>query len=129
MSTYKEMLLTALQTQQKEPRDGARQNPSVDPRITRDIDRKAKQVLVDILNGEVLNRSLDELRNKFDILITETEELAKPEINTSVQQIVKMRNGGLILQFNLKEAAEWFKQLEVELTLLPKIDSMAQVKE
>ena len=61
VSTYKEMLLTALQTQQKEPRDEARQNPSVDPRITRDIDRKAKQVLMDILNREVLNWSLDKL--------------------------------------------------------------------
>ena len=46
-----------------------------------------------------------------------------------MQQIIKMRNGGLILQFYSKEAAEWFKLPEVELKLLPKIDSMVQVKE
>ena len=129
VSTYREMLLSTSQAQQNVTRPGAKQNVSVDPRITRDMERKSKQVLVDVLNREVLNRSLDELRNKFNELITESEELTKPEMDISVHQIVKMRNGGLILQFNSKEAAEWFKQPEVELTLLPKIDSMAQVKE
>ena len=42
---------------------------------------------------------------------------------------MKMHNGGLILQFNMKEAAEWFRQPEVELTILPKLGSTAQVRE
>ena len=86
-------------------------------------------MLVDILNSKVTNRSLDELRSKFNSLISEADEPEKPKTDTSVQQVVKMRNGGLILQFNTKEAAEWFRQPEVELTILPKLDSTAQVKE
>ena len=129
VSTYKEMLLTAPQIQQNESRNRGRQNASVDPRITRDMERKAKQVLVDVLNNKVTNQSLDELRNKLNKLIMESEDPAKPKSDANVQQVVKMRNGGMILQFNTREAAEWFRQPEVELMLLPKIDSTAQVKE
>ena len=129
VSTYKEMLLTVPQIQQNEPRSGVKRNTTVDPRITRDMERKAKQVLVDVLNSEVTNQSLDELRNKLNKLISESEDLTKPKVDTNVQQVTKMRNGGLILQFHTREAAEWFRQPEVELTLLPKIDSSAQVKE
>ena len=93
------------------------------------MERKAKQVLVDVLNNEVTNQSLDELRNRLNKLIMESEDPAKPKADANVQQVVKMRNGGMILQFNTREAAEWFRQPEVELRLLPKIDSMAQVKE
>ena len=70
---------------------------STDPKITRDMERKAKQVLMDIYNKEVMNHSMEELRNKFNKLISENEEPMKPNIDTDVQQIIKMHNGGLIL--------------------------------
>ena len=101
----------------------------MDPKITRDIERKAKQVLVDIFNKEIMTQSLEELKTRFNKLIRETEAGEKPEGDTEVQQIIKLKNGGLILQFGSKESAEWFCQPQFELDILPKIDSSAMVKE
>ena len=70
VSMYREMLLAAPQIQQNKPRTGARQKEATDPRITRDVERRAKQVLVDVLNSKVTNRSLDEIRSKFNSLIS-----------------------------------------------------------
>ncbi|KAF8260648.1 hypothetical protein EI94DRAFT_1610099, partial [Lactarius quietus] len=38
-------------------------------------------------------------------------------------------NGGLILQFDMKNAAEWFHQPEIELTVLWKFDSTTLLKD
>ncbi|KAN0125437.1 hypothetical protein V8E53_015488, partial [Lactarius tabidus] len=54
---------------QQDPTDNARS--LLDPKITRDLDRKAAQVLVDIYNKEVVNRSLEELKSTFNALIAE----------------------------------------------------------
>ena len=129
VSSYRDMLLAAPRPQMVRMMVGPRQNTPSDPKISRDINRKAKQVLVDIYNKEVTNQSLDELKTKFNKLIWEMEDAEKPTEDTAVQQIVKLRNRGLILQFRGKEAAEWFYQSHVEFTMLPKIDETATVKE
>ncbi|KAF8266305.1 hypothetical protein EI94DRAFT_1503435, partial [Lactarius quietus] len=43
--------------------------------------------------------------------------------------IIELRNGGLVLQFNMKSTAEWFSQTEIELTVLRKFDSTAILKD
>ena len=129
VSSYKDMLLAAPRPQTVGTMAGPRHSAPSDPKISRDIDRKARQVLVDIYNKEITNQSLDELKTKFNKLIREMEDAEKPTEDAAVQQIVKLRNGGLILQFGSKEAAEWFRQSHVELTILPKIDETATVKE
>ena len=129
VSSYRDMLLAALRPQTAGMAAGPRRSPPTDPKISRDIERKAKQVLVDIYNKEVVNQSLDELKSKFNKLIRELEDAEKPAEDPEVQQIVKLRNGGLILQFRSKDAAEWFRQPHIELTILPKIDESATVKE
>ena len=108
---------------------GANHNTPTDPRISRDIERKSKQVLVDIFNKEVVNQSLEELKTRFNKLIREAEDVEKPEGDVKVQQIIKLKNGGLILQFGSKEIAEWFRQQQIELNILPKIDGSATIKE
>ena len=129
VSSYKDMLLAEPKPQMAGTRTGPRHGPPTDPKISRDIERKAKQVLVDIYNKEIVKQSLDKLKNKFNKLIRELEDAEKPSEDSEVQQIVKLRNGGLILQFGSKTVAEWFRQSHVELTILPKIDESATVKE
>ncbi|KAH8985500.1 hypothetical protein EDB86DRAFT_2768780, partial [Lactarius hatsudake] len=46
-----------------------------------------------------------------------------------IQEVHKLHNRGIILQFKTKEAAEWLRQLHIEFNLLPKINSSATVKE
>jgi hypothetical protein len=108
---------------------GQKHNTSTDPKITRDLERKGKQVLVDTHNRDTTNQSMDELKSKFNKIITEHDDPEKPIADTEVQQVIKLRNGGLILQFKTKEAAEWFRQPQVGLTLLPKVDKDASVKD
>lgn len=124
VSSYKDALMAAPKPPQQT--HAGRQADANDPRIVRDQNRKACQVLVDIYNKEAVNRSLEELKNSFNDLIglEPTEPLADP----NVQHIIKLRNGGLILQFETKEIAEWFKQPEILSSILPKIDKTVMLK-
>jgi hypothetical protein len=129
VSTYKEMLLAMPQPQIPGDTVRSKAGATTDPKISRDIERKAKQVLIDVYNKEVTNQSLEEIKNKINKLIAESKEPLEVVMVATIQQIIKMHNRGLILQFQTKEAAEWFCQPQVELTLLPKLDKMALVKE
>jgi hypothetical protein len=126
VSSYKEALLTTPKTGQQTPCTQSG-NPESNPRLIRDLNCKACQVLVDIYNKDVVNRSLEELKSNFNSLIGEepTELLS----DTNVQHIIKLCNGGLILQFNTKEAAEWFRQPKITTSILPRIDSLAMLKD
>ena len=124
MSSYKDALMKAPNPPQQD--HTGRKIDANDPRIVRDQNRKACQVLIDIFNKDAVNRSLEELKSSFNDLIG--LELTEPLCDANVQHITKLRNGGLILQFENKEAAEWFKQTEILTSILPKIDSLATLK-
>lgn len=125
MNSYKDVLLAAPKPAQRTTT--SKPTDTSDPRIVRDQNRKACQVLVDIYNREVVTRSLEELKNNFNVLIG--EEPTEPLADANVQHIVKLRNGGLILQLEMKEIAEWFKQLEIISSILPKIDRTVTLKD
>ena len=125
MSSYKDALLMALKPPVNLPAAG-RPTDTNDPRIIRDQNCKACQVLVDIYNKDVVNRSLEELKSSFNTLIG--EEPTEPLLDMNVQHIVKLCNRGLILQFETKEAADWFKQPDILLSILPRIDSSAKLE-
>lgn len=94
MGSYKDMLMTAPRPPMASNAVGANRSTPTDPRISRDIERKSKQVLVDIFNKEVVNQSLEELKARFNKLIREAEDVEKPEGNVEVQQIIKLKMGG-----------------------------------
>ena len=125
MSSYKDVLMVAPKSAQQTTT--SKPTSASDPRIIRDQNRKACQVLVNIYNKEVINRSLEELKSNFNDLIG--IELMEPLTDANVQHIVKLQNGGMILQFKTKEAAEWFKQPVILSSILPKIDSTAMLKD
>jgi hypothetical protein len=127
VSSYKEVLLMAPKPVQQVYSGRQLDKLESDPRIVRDLNRKACQVLMDIYDRDIVNRSLEELKSNFNTLII--EEPTEPLTDANVQHIIKLRNGGLILQFKSKEAAEWFKQPEITSSILPKIDSSAMLKE
>jgi uncharacterized protein YlxP (DUF503 family) len=104
VSSYKEALLMAPKPAQQAPTNVQMDKSKLDPRIIRDLNCKACQVLVDIYNRDIVNRSLEELKSNFNTLIG--EEPMELLMDMNVQHIVKLCNGGLILQFKSKEAAE-----------------------
>ncbi len=126
VSTYKDALLTPAATLQRKYTTAPLFNPA-DPRITRDSERKARQILIDSANRDFLNQSIEALKDKLNAAIRK----APPPIpmDVEIQEICKLRNGGIIVQFKTKEAAEWLKDPETELMVLTEFDSTATIKE
>jgi hypothetical protein len=104
VSSYKEVLLMAPKPAQQTYSGRQSDKLESDLRIIRDLNHKACQVLVDIYNRDVVNRSLEELKSNFNALIG--KEPTEPLTDANVQHIIKLHNGGLILQFESKETAE-----------------------
>jgi hypothetical protein len=75
--TYKQALLQAAPrtTQAQAQQDRA---PHSDPRIIRDLDRKARQILIDTIDPKVLNVSLDEIKEKVRKSIVEITDPPPP---------------------------------------------------
>ena len=106
-TTYRDALLAA-------PKQTIRS--STDPRILSDMERKAKQVLVDIYDVEgsnTLAKSLTELVDKANTVISALADAGKPK-DTKVVTALKTRNQSLLLTLNSKEAAEWIRDPTIE---------------
>ena len=113
--SYKQALLQAApqgpQMQQAYRTQGGQATP--DPRILVDLDRKARQILVDTMDPEVLNASLAEIKEKVRTSIASVTNPPPPQ-NTEVIDVNKLRKGGITILFEGKEVTEWLKDREAE---------------
>ena len=102
-ASYKEALLTAKNDQQKN-RNNQVESYDKDPRLTNDLDRKSKQILLELDKEASPETSVTELKKKIERTLGSMEPA--PPAGAKVQEINKLRNGGLIVQLATKEAAE-----------------------
>ena len=86
---------------------------STDPRILSDMERKAKQVLIIFQDATVGNKSQTDLKDKANEIIASLSTLSPPS-GAKVENVLKLRNGGAILQLNSKETANWIRDFSVE---------------
>jgi hypothetical protein len=86
---------------------------NTDHRVISDMERKAKQVLIIFQDRAVGNKSQTELRDKANEIIASLGTLSPPA-ETKIENVMKLRNGGAILQLNSKEAANWIHEFKVE---------------
>ncbi len=93
----------------------ARQTPTfkatADPKILGDIDRRAKQVLVDIFDkaGEnTFDKSLGDLQSKANKILDKMTDADKPE-KVKVETVLKTKKNAILLTLNSKEAATWIR--------------------
>jgi len=101
-TTYWDTLLAA-------PRQTNRLN--ADLRVLSNMERKAKQILVDIYDTEgnnTLAKSLTELVGKANEVIAAMKDADKPK-DAKFVAAFKMRNKALPLTMSSKEAVEWIK--------------------
>jgi len=126
VSTYKDVILTPPPLQ-NEVAKGPQQRGYVDPRITRDTERKSRQILIDIYNKEFMNKSMDALKDKFSEAIGRAPTPRPKDIE--IQEVHKFKNGSVMLQFRLKEMVDWMKQPEIETAVMVQIDVTATIKE
>ena len=84
-----------------------------DPRILRDIDRKARQILIDTIDPSITNASQTEIKEKVNAAIATITTSPPPE-DTTVIEVIKLRKGGCTILFKDKEAVNWLQDLKVE---------------
>ena len=85
---------------------------SVDPKVLGDMDRKAKQILVDIFDegdANTLGKSLMDLIAKANEALDSMVDTSKPA-NVKVESIFKTRKNAILLTLNSKEAANWVRE-------------------
>ena len=90
---------------------------STDPRILSDMDRKARQILVEIFDTEgnnTLEKSVTELVKKANEVLASLQGADKPK-DIKVLTALKMRNETLLLTLNSKESAEWVSETKNEI--------------
>jgi hypothetical protein len=103
----------------------------VDPRVLGDLERKAKQILIELFDEEgnsTIDKSLTELLSKANKVLDKIEDADKPD-EVKVEAVLKTRKGELVLTLNSKEAAAWIKQPEIEMAFTDDFAKGAHVRE
>ena len=126
VSSYKEALLTAGNAL---PRAGTKQMATTneDPRLTRDLDRKSRQILVEIGREVIEGKSATEIKEKMEAVLNGMD-LTPPE-GAKIQEINKLRNGGVIIQLETKEAADWLREPFNKHAFTGNLDTNVYIKE
>ena len=111
--TYKQALIntTAQVTQATQraaqPSKERTAGAPVDAGLTQGLDKKARQVLLDTAKGEDNPMNIYEIKEKAAAALAEI--IPAPPQGAEVQEVFKLRNGSMILQFASKEAADWLR--------------------
>ena len=111
--TYKQALInTAAQVTQvaqraSQPSKERNTDTTDDTGLLQGLDKKARQVLLDTAKGEENPMNIYELKEKAEAALAEI--IPAPPQGAEVQEVFKLRNGSMILQFASKEAADWLR--------------------
>ncbi|KAH9165650.1 hypothetical protein EDB89DRAFT_2076606 [Lactarius sanguifluus] len=71
------------------------------------LDRKARQILLDSATGEGPCYNIHEIKEKAEAVLTTIP--SPPWEGTKIQEVMKLKNSSIIIQFKTKEAAEWIR--------------------
>ena len=85
---------------------------SVDPKVLGDIERRAKQIMIDLYDKDgtnTLERSLDEHVGKANEIISKMNDTEKPE-KARVESANITKKGAIILTLDSKETAIWIRE-------------------
>jgi hypothetical protein len=107
---------------------GRENREAADGRVLIDLERKAKQILIVIKDFDTAMLSTDTLMEKANGILTEIRDRERPE-TVKIEAITRFLNGGMLLQFNSKEATKWLRDPLIEDTFLKKFAKDAYVKE
>jgi len=104
---------------------------SADPRILSDMDRKAKQILVDIYDKDennILTKSLTSIIDKANKAIAIIQDKCKPK-DVKVVAALKMRGQAILLTLNSKEAVKWISEPYNEPEFANEFSAEAHIRE
>jgi len=102
-----------------------------DPRVLSDMERRAKQILVDIYDNEadsILNKSLTSIVEKANEAIEAIEDADKPK-DIKVLAALKARKHAILLTLNSKEAVSWLRYVTNEMAFTKKFLAESHIRE
>jgi hypothetical protein len=105
--------------------------PSLDPKVVSDMERRARQVLVEIFNEEgnnTLEKSLTELVSKANDALDKIKDTDKPS-KVLVETALKTCKSGIVFTLNSKEAANWLRQPLNEMAFTDAFSKGSHIKE
>ena len=103
---------------------------SVDPKVLSDIERKDRQLLIDIFDEEgfcTMDKSLTELTDMANAALDKMSDGEKPE-KVKVEGIHKTKRNAILLTLNSREAATWVKEVGNEETFANAFSKGAHIR-
>ncbi|KAF8470974.1 hypothetical protein DFH94DRAFT_811491 [Russula ochroleuca] len=88
---------------------------SSDPAIGTAVERKERQVLLQLTEAQVAMLSQQDILEKATNALKQIK-MPPPPDDTTIMEVIKLRRGMLIMQFKTKDAAEWIQNPEAELS-------------
>jgi hypothetical protein len=126
--TYKEALLhTTAQATQPQATKNHNTTHTDNTGLLLGIDKKARQVLFDNTKGEDNHMNIYEIKEKATIVMKGITPAHMQ--GTEIQEVIKLRNGGIILQFASKEAADWVRTPTNEIVFTRKFDPDTTIRD
>jgi len=104
---------------------------NVDPRVLSNMDRKAKQILIDIYDKDadnILTKSLTAMIDKANEAISGIQDTSKPK-NIKVVAALKTQGKVVLLTLNTEEAVSWIRELYNETTFKKAFSPKAHIRE
>ena len=98
----------------------------VDPKILRDLDRKARQILIDTIDPNIAGASQAEIKEKVIDAISKISSPAPPE-DTTVLEVTKLHKGGFTILFKDKEVVQWLQDPGAELKFTSELSRDAMI--
>jgi hypothetical protein len=92
---------------------GQASSMQADPKILRDVDRKARQILIDTLDPKIQGASQAEIKEKVSNVIKAITNPPLPK-DTTILEISKLHKAGFTILFKEIEVINWLQDTKVE---------------
>lgn len=100
---------------------------AADAELQLGINKKARQILLDTVKGEDNSLNIYEIKEKVTAALAAI--VPAPPNGSEIQEVIKLRNGSVILQFTTKEAAEWLRVPENEVAFTRRYDPDTTIRD
>lgn len=85
-----------------------------DLKLMDDLERRAKQILVNIHSDDLVCNSTGTIKDKANAAINEIEDEPERPDKVEVEAVITLRSKAVLLQLNSKQAANWLRDPGVE---------------
>ena len=123
VTSYKEALLSVNNANTQVASLAPNNSRYEDPRLAKDLDHKQRQLLLELSKEYTEGLSVTGLKEKIEAAIKDISP--PPPEGTKVQEVNKLRNGGIVIQLTTKGAVKWLRNPSNEAAFKGKLETEA----